>query len=163
MQVRGFHTGFGVTRRASEQLSPSPSTGREWLSQHRDEQPRGFSPRLFLSHVCLLDQSLSPKRMGRKCGEREGALQGERRGGSRHRGEVKDGARGQLLGRNQPTSDFSTFIFYQKHVIRNIKENLETPVCFFFLHVHYHFLKMFNAPFQKSTLVSVETDRKSGL
>lgn len=132
MQVRGFHTGFGVTRRASEQLSPSPSTGREWLSQHRDEQPRGFSPRLFLSHVFLLDQSLSPKRMGRKCGEREGALQGERRGGSRHRGEVKDRARGQLLGRNQPTSDFSTFIFYQKHVIWKILRLLCVCVFFFF-------------------------------
>ena len=33
---------------------------------------------------------------------------------------MKEGARGQLLGRNQPTSDFSTFIFYQKHVIWKI-------------------------------------------
>lgn len=138
MQVRGFHTGFGVTRRASEQLSPSPSTGREWLSQHRDEQPRGFSPRLFLSHVFLLDQSLSPKRMGRKCGEREGTLQGERRGGSRHRGEMKDRARGQLLGRNQPTSDFSTFIFYQKHVIWKI---LRLLCAFFFCMCTIIFLK----------------------
>ena len=49
---------------------------------------------------------------------------------------MKEGARGQLLGRNQPISDFSTFIFYQKHDLENLR-----LLClfFFFLHVHYHF------------------------
>lgn len=53
---------------------------------------------------------------------------------------MKEGAGGQLLGRNQPTSDFRTFIFHQKHVIWEILRLL----CFFFWHAHYLFFFFFN-------------------
>ena len=84
-------------RRASERPSHGLRVTGETLSgrhclqvperngpQHSSEQPRGFCLHLLLRHVwllALLGPSLSPERLGRKCGEEEGALQGERRGG----------------------------------------------------------------------------------
>lgn len=72
-------------------VTGEPLSGRHHLQvpegngpQHSSEQPRGFCLHLLLRHVwllALLDPSLSPKRLGRKCGEGEGALQSERRGG----------------------------------------------------------------------------------
>lgn len=109
---------------------------------------------LMFGYLHYLAKVSAPKGSGGSAGRREGFLQGERRGDSRHRSKMKEGAGGQLLGRNQPTSDFRTFIFHQKHVIWEILRLL----CFFFWHAHYlfFFFLIFNAPFQKSTLVSVE-------
>ena len=113
MRVRGFPRGSGSQGETPGSCHHFPVlVGMALSAQRRTTQ--GLQP----TRVSI--PSLSPKRMGRKRGEGEGALQGERRGDSRHRGEMKEGARGQLLGWNQPTSDFSTFIFYQKHVIRKI-------------------------------------------
>lgn len=90
---------------------------------------------LMFGYLHYLAKVSAPKGSGGSAGRREGSLQGERRGDSRHRSEMKEGAGGQLLGRNQPTSDFRTFIFHQKHVIWEILRLL----CFFFWHAHYLF------------------------
>ena len=124
MRVRGSPRGSGSQGEPPGSCHHFPVlVGMALSAQRRTTQ--GLQPTL------VSIPSLSPKRMGRKRGEGEGALQGER-GDSRHRGEMKEGARGQLLGRNQPTSDFSTFIFYQKHVIRKILRLLCFVLVWFF-------------------------------
>lgn len=91
--------GFRSTRQASEQASQSPGTGGERLSQHSNKQLRGLQPTPVSMPPCLVTCTTWPKSQPQKHEKEmqggEEALHREKRGESRHKGEMRGRSRGQ--------------------------------------------------------------------
>lgn len=105
MRVRGFHMGFGVTRRprsSCHHLQALVGNGSLSTATNNPEA----SATLVFSISCLVTCTTWPKSQPQKDGEEVwgggGSLQGERRGDSRHRSEMKEGAGVSCLDGTSP-------------------------------------------------------------